>query len=354
MHSSVRRRGVQHTLLIAFAVGLSVLAWPGSAPAEAGEAARSLPVVQPTARTTVSAASRPRVAAAPTSLTALQLAARHRLSYEDAGTHVLLEGRQLRVRIYPGTRMAVVAGREFILKDRMDRRGREVVLSARVVGFLSHQIQGFYRQERARRAARTVRPARKPLPSLPRRSVVTRVRKPQPKPVVKKAARPERTLPRGGDPSWVPPTNERDWKWIVVHHSDDEVGSVAKYDQYHRYTKGWEHGCGYHFVIGNGSQTGDGEVEIGPRWLQQLHGAHAKTPDNRFNDFGIGICLVGDFDRTRGRPSEAQMGALIRLTRWLMERYDIPAEDVRGHRDCCPTCCPGRYFPWAEFRRGLN
>jgi hypothetical protein len=325
-----------------------------AAEADAGEAALSRPVVQPASRTTLVAAATPRIAAAPQPLTALQFAARHALTYEDARTYVMLERGRLRVRIYPGTRMAVVAGQEYVLKDRIERRGRDVVLSRRIVGFISHQVEAFFRQERVRAAARVSRPKPAPLPPLPRRSVVTRVRKPQVKPSPAKAARPERKVPRGGEARWVPAARERDWKWIVVHHSDDEEGSVAKYDRYHRYTKGWEHGCGYHFVIGNGSQTGDGEIEVGPRWPRQLHGAHAKTPDNRFNDFGIGICLVGDFDQARGRPSEAQMGALIRLTRWLMERYDVPAEDVVGHCDCCSTCCPGRYFPWQEFRRGLD
>jgi N-acetyl-anhydromuramyl-L-alanine amidase AmpD len=153
--------------------------------------------------------------------------------------------------------------------------------------------------------------------------------------------------------AWVPPTTERQWKWIVLHHSDDDSGSVAKYDRYHRYTKHWEHGCGYHFVIGNGTETRDGEVEMGPRWSQQLHGAHAKTPDNRYNEHGVGICLVGDFHHGSGRPSEAQMDSLVQLTRWLMARYDIPEANVQGHCDCCKTNCPGRNFPWADFRRRL-
>ena len=129
---------------------------------------------------------------------------------------------------------------------------------------------------------------------------------------------------------------------------------MAKYDRYHRNVKHWEHGCGYHFVIGNGTETLDGEVEMGPRWTRQLHGAHAKTPDNRFNDFGIGICLVGDFDEGLGRPTAAQMESLVQLTAWLMARYRISTGNVQGHCDCCQTCCPGRNFPWARFRRRLD
>jgi hypothetical protein len=107
-------------------------------------------------------------------------------------------------------------------------------------------------------------------------------------------------------------------------------------------------------VIGNGSLSGDGEVEASQRWLGQLHGAHAKTPDNLFNEHGIGICLVGDFEKGSGRPTAAQMRALTRLTQWLMDRYGIALANVRGHCHCKATCCPGKNFPWGELRSKLR
>ena len=107
-------------------------------------------------------------------------------------------------------------------------------------------------------------------------------------------------------------------------------------------------------MIGNGSLSGDGEVEVSQRWTRQLHGAHAKTPDNRYNDFGIGITLVGDFEQGSGRPTQAQMRSLVRLTQWLMDRYGIPMANVKGHCDCKATCCPGKNFPWRELRMKLR
>ena len=94
-------------------------------------------------------------------------------------------------------------------------------------------------------------------------------------------------------------------------------------------------------MIGNGTDTRDGAVEIGPRWIKQKHGAHAKTPDNRFNDYGIGICVVGNFEN--GRPSQKQMQSLTALVSQLMQRYNIPANRVMGHDDTGRvTACPGR------------
>jgi len=133
---------------------------------------------------------------------------------------------------------------------------------------------------------------------------------------------------------------------VVIHHSATPSGSAAAFDREHR-AKGWDE-LGYHFVIGNGNGTADGQIEIGPRWRKQKYGAHAKTPDNRYNEYGIGICLVGNFDGSL--PTRAQMDALARLTAWLQAEYSIPAERVITHKDTKPTACPGRLFNSAQLR----
>ena len=141
----------------------------------------------------------------------------------------------------------------------------------------------------------------------------------------------------GTPKDWIPVAAARPWRWIVIHHSDTPTGSAAAFDKMHR-EKGWDE-LGYHFVIGNGTQSGDGQVEVGPRWPIQKHGAHAKTPDNRYNDFGIGICLVGNFEVQR--PTPAQLRSLAKLVAFLQETYNIPSSCILGHRDCKPTLCPG-------------
>ena len=149
-----------------------------------------------------------------------------------------------------------------------------------------------------------------------------------------------------GPRSWAPNVPPRPWKWIVIHHSASPTGSMAVFDKEHR-AKGWD-GVGYHFVIGNGTNSGDGQVEVTPRWPIQKWGAHAKTLDNRYNEYGIGICLVGNFDSSR--PSQKQMQSLERLIVYLMETYHIPAQNVVGHRDTKPTDCPGRFVDVAAIR----
>ena len=142
---------------------------------------------------------------------------------------------------------------------------------------------------------------------------------------------------------------KRDWYWIVIHHSATPSGSERDFDREHK-EKGWDE-CGYHFVIGNGTNSGNGQVEIGPRWPVQKYGAHAYTPDERFNQHGIGICLVGNFDIDR--PTAAQMASLNKLVKYLMVTYHIPVTRVLRHKDTKPTDCPGRNFNVDAFRRSV-
>ncbi len=142
------------------------------------------------------------------------------------------------------------------------------------------------------------------------------------------------------------------WEAIVIHHSASDVGGARVFDTAHR-ARGWDE-LGYHFVIGNGSQTPDGYVEVGSRWTKQKHGAHCKTPSNYYNDYGIGICLVGDFDQSP--PTPAQMQSLRRLILFLSQRYHVSPDHIYGHREVrgTHTRCPGRYFPMNEVRYWVN
>jgi hypothetical protein len=139
---------------------------------------------------------------------------------------------------------------------------------------------------------------------------------------------------------WVPPVAPRPWRWIVIHHSATTTGGAAAFDKMHR-AKGWDE-LGYDFVIGNGTDTADGQIEVGPRWTKQKYGAHAKTPDNRFNEYGIGICLVGNFDLER--PTSKQMQSLTKLVSYLERTYHISSAHVLGHKDTKSTDCPGKYL----------
>ncbi len=139
----------------------------------------------------------------------------------------------------------------------------------------------------------------------------------------------------------------RPWTEIVVHHSAGELGGLESIDRYHRMGRRWD-SAGYHFIIGNGTFSGDGEIEVSSRWETQSDGAHTL----HHNDRAIGICLVGNFEVRDERPSPQQDLSLAQLVAYLAVRYNVPPERIYLHRQVpgASTLCPGRNFPVDNFR----
>jgi len=148
---------------------------------------------------------------------------------------------------------------------------------------------------------------------------------------------------------WLPPGGLSDrWSCVVVHHTASDIGCLKDIDRWHR-DKGWDC-CGYHFVIGNGTGSGDGEIEVGPRWWDQSTGAHTRLfgapsshEGNYYNEHGIGIVLVGNFDKTP--PTKKQMEALAELVYFLTTQANLPNGRIYVHGDLKKTDCPGFFFP---------
>ena len=142
------------------------------------------------------------------------------------------------------------------------------------------------------------------------------------------------------------------WKYIVVHHSGVDTGTMAAMDRYHREVRHMENGLAYDFVIGNGDGMGDGEIGVSRRWTQQLDGGHLASEAQ--NKIALGICLVGNFDEHP--PSARQMAMLRALTKALMARCKIPPESVKTHQqiNIVSTRCPGSKFPAASFLESLR
>lgn len=150
---------------------------------------------------------------------------------------------------------------------------------------------------------------------------------------------------------------------IIVHHSAVVSGfdggpiDAAAIDRIHK-ARGYEifswgrfYHIGYHYVI-----LPDGTVQQGRPELVQ--GSHAKG----YNSY-IGICLVGNFSSnynpvgTRGpsEPTEAQLGALIELSRSLQKKYGFSSDRILKHNDVEPNSeCPGDRFPFEDFRTRLE
>lgn len=145
------------------------------------------------------------------------------------------------------------------------------------------------------------------------------------------------------------PVQRARWKFVIVHNSGTRQGSARVFDYYHRRVRRMRNGLAYHFVIGNGTSTRNGQIEIGERWTVQKSGGHVHS--DYMNNIGLGICLVGDFNRDQ--PTRAQLEACEELIKYLQERCGKMA--VRPHREVNPprwaTDCPGDVFPYGWFGR---
>jgi len=144
--------------------------------------------------------------------------------------------------------------------------------------------------------------------------------------------------------------NER-WQYIILHHTASDIGKALLINNYH-HDRGFWNGLGYHFVIGNGTLGKlDGQIEVSPRWIKQLQGAHCKA--GGMNEKSIGIALVGNFNEDL--PTQAQLDSLSYLLKLLTDYYRIPPSRVMGHGDVqgARTDCPGTRFPWPVIRQCL-
>ncbi len=151
----------------------------------------------------------------------------------------------------------------------------------------------------------------------------------------------------GASELFYPAKADRPWRYIVLHHSASAAGNYDEIDREHRKQLGYD-GCGYHFIIGNGNGSGDGQIEVARRWDNQKQGVHCRNARSHdVDEYGIGICLIGDLDQQP--PTPRQVAAAQALIAYLSRRYEIAPLNVstHAHLAATPTACPGKYFPEA-------
>ena len=100
-----------------------------------------------------------------------------------------------------------------------------------------------------------------------------------------------------------------DWNDTALHWSHTNSGNARMLKAYHTGVRGITGGMAYHFVIGNGSGAGDGEITIGERWENGVASGAPVSPES------VSICLIGD-----GEPTEKQAAALRELMIYLEAR----------------------------------
>lgn len=139
----------------------------------------------------------------------------------------------------------------------------------------------------------------------------------------------------------VPATPTR-WSHIYIHHSRTNAGSAMSLSQANS-------GLADHFVIGNGEGCGDGEIQVGQRWNQQL--SAGQFTEAEIDPACISICVIGDFDHSL--PTSAQMRHLTLLVNTLQSRLKIPSNRVLMFDQNGSSAAIGDYFPAKAFQTRL-
>jgi len=145
------------------------------------------------------------------------------------------------------------------------------------------------------------------------------------------------------------------WKYIVIHHSAGNYGNIEFLQKIHRQRQSKDpiDAIPYHYVIGNGNGLKMGEVANDWRKENNIWGAHVSGRNSDRNFRGLGICLIGNFEENE--VPEAQYQSLVKLTKQLMAKHNILAENLSGH-GLTPgetTLCPGKHFPMERFIRDV-
>lgn len=135
------------------------------------------------------------------------------------------------------------------------------------------------------------------------------------------------TLPRKTTGNWEPDRKPEDIRFISVHHSAVENGTIQGYANTHVNTNGWR-SIGYHICI-KGNQT----YQVNDLLSFTYH-----TSSHNFNT--IGISVSADFSKRDITDDERNNLYAAILT--CMSLFNIPVENVWGHREFPDnnTMCP--------------
>lgn len=134
---------------------------------------------------------------------------------------------------------------------------------------------------------------------------------------------------------------------LIIHCSatkDSGTVSWPAIRRYHIVECVWGD-IGYHFGI----EYVGAEVEVLLGRMPDRQGAHCSGQ----NSNSLGVCVVGDFDVYP--PSALVWQKAVDLARWICGRWEIPFNQVKGHREFNPKkTCPGLKFDMDKFRYELR
>lgn len=151
-------------------------------------------------------------------------------------------------------------------------------------------------------------------------------------------------------PAYLSVVKRSDWGWlpleqelprhvihkITIHHGGVEFSRdknpleyIRNLQQWSRAEKGWMD-IPYHYMIDLDGKIYEARPVIYP----------GDTNTDYDVEGHLLICIIGNYEVQS--VSEAQIEALVRLTAYSARRFDVPLQDIRGHKDYTETACPGK------------
>ncbi len=125
------------------------------------------------------------------------------------------------------------------------------------------------------------------------------------------------------------------WRYLLIHHSaspDHEGLDFDNIRNYHLNVNNWRD-IGYHFLI---EQAEGMPIVVQGRPLTES-GAHCPG----WNSKAIGVCLMGNYEVDT--VPDALLNTLVeRVLYPQCAIWDIPSDNIHGHRDHRATACPGK------------
>ena len=122
---------------------------------------------------------------------------------------------------------------------------------------------------------------------------------------------------------------------VTIHHAGTATGTVGPAQfrrwQDHHLSLGWPD-IAYHFIIGRDSVV----YEARP-WTKAGDTATSYDPNGH-----LLLVVEGFFEEDV--PTAGQIESLAMMLAWGAQHFDVPVEEVMGHRDHAPTLCPGAHL----------
>ena len=141
--------------------------------------------------------------------------------------------------------------------------------------------------------------------------------------------------------SWYPQILSNRWKYIEIYQTGLLSGNTTTINKRLNKADANKATQGFHFIIGNGYGTQDGEVETSILWKTQQDSIplldSGKIHPNSQEDTHqtITICLIGDF--TVQPPSKAQIASLKGLLNYLLAALPIKSFNIKFNRSSLPS-----------------